>query len=191
MTNIRNWINLVENTDIDREFYINQANEFRVEQKLWWPVSKELMAEYNDGSHTEEWADGTLLWYKNGKEHRDDDKPARILADGRLEWYKNGLLHRDGDKPALIDASGSLWWFKNRLFHRDGDKPAVIDARGGLAWYKNNKLHRVLGPAVIDDNNKFVWWFKNKKITVRSQDRFEKYLKKHYPFDNEIKQLYY
>ena len=167
MTNIRNWINLVENTDSEREFYINQANEFRAERSKWWPVSKELMDSYRDGSHT------------------------KITIGGLLEWWKNGLLQRDGDKPAWIGADGSLEWYKNGEWHRDDDKPAVIRSNGTVAWFKNGLNHRLLGPAYIDENNKFEWWFRGKQIRVRSQDGFEKYLKKHYPFDNEIKQLYY
>ena len=30
------------------------------------------------------------VWYKNGKRHRDGDKPAIIFPDGSKKWYKNG-----------------------------------------------------------------------------------------------------
>jgi hypothetical protein len=159
-------------------------NEYLKERELYWPVSPELMASYNDGSHAEKDADGSLEWYKNDQLHRDGDLPARILADGRLEWYKNGLLHRDGDKPALIDASGSLWWFKNRLFHRDGDKPAVIGADGTLAWSKNGDQHRTTGPAVIRPDNKHEYWINGVDITkeVNSWLKTRKYK---YPLTTE------
>ena len=188
---IRNWINLVENTDSEREFYINQANEFRAERKLWRSVSDELMASYRDGSHTKERLDGSLEWYKNGKLHRDGDLPAAIDADGTLHWYKNGEPHRDDNKPAVIRADGTLEWYKNGDWHRDGDKPVWIWENGTLIWSKNGLNHRVLGPAVIDGNNNFKWWFKGGQIPVNSQEEYEEWIHKNHPFDNEIKQLYY
>jgi hypothetical protein len=35
-------------------------------------------------------ADGSQYWYKNGKLHRDGDKPAIDQNDGTREWYRNG-----------------------------------------------------------------------------------------------------
>jgi hypothetical protein len=190
MTDIRKWINLVESTRQERRFYLNQANEFRKERAKWWPVSPELMASYDDGSHTKKEINGSLEWYKNGLKHRDFDKPALIFANGSLAWCKNGDFHRDDDKPAVIWWDGSLWWDKNGLSHRDGDKPAWIGANGILRWYKNHLQHRVLGPAVIDEKNKFEWWFKGEQIPVTSQDEYEEWLKKNRPFDPEVRQLY-
>jgi hypothetical protein len=190
MTDIRKWMNLVENIDSDREFYINQANEFRKERAKWWPISPELMARYRDGSHTKKYSDGELKWSKNRQYHRDGDKPAKIDAIGGLEWWKNGELHRDDDKPAEINSTGTLHWWKNGDWHRDGDKPAKIYARGGVEWWKNGKRHRVLGPAVIGDNNDFQWWFKGEEMPVNSQDEYEEWLKKNHPFDPEVRQLY-
>jgi hypothetical protein len=178
MTEIRNWINLVENIDKEREFYINQANYYRTtERAKWWPVSPELMASYNDGSRTETDVNGSLVWMKDGVYHREGDKPAFIDFDGSLVWYKNGKEHRDGDKPAYIDADGTLVWYKNRLNNRDRDKPAVINANGTLVWFKNDFRHRLAGPAVIDNyNNYFQWYFKGEKIPVNSQEEFLKWL---------------
>jgi hypothetical protein len=179
MTNIRNWINLVENIDKEREFYINQANHYRTEERSkWWPVSPDLMASYKDGSHTDKWPNGTLVWYKNGVYHRDGDKPAWIRANGTLEWWKNDQNHRDSDKPAEICADGTLEWWKNGLWHRDGDKPAEINANGTLIWLKNGEKHRLAGPAVIDGNNNFRWDFKNKQIPVNSQEEYLQWLVK-------------
>jgi hypothetical protein len=178
MTNIRSWINLVENIDKEREFYINQANEFRKERAKGWPVSKELLASYKDGSHTRKYSDGTLAWLKNGRYHRDGNKPAYIGTDDTLQWYKNGHWQRDGDKPARISADGSLEWWKNGHLHRDGDKPARIEATGSLQWWKNYLLHRLLGPAVITENNDFEWWFKGEEIPVNSQEEFLQWLQK-------------
>jgi hypothetical protein len=147
------------------------------ERAKWWPVSPELMAEYNDGSHTNEWNHGTLQWDKNGDLHRDGDNPALIYGDGTLQWWKNGRHHRDGDKPAEIDADGTLVWWKNGVYHRDGDLPAVINADGTLAWWKNGQWHRTTGPAVIRPNNKHEYWINDVDITkeVKSWLKTRKY----------------
>ena len=80
------------------------------------------------------------FWYKNGKFHREEDKPAVIYYRGEKQWYKNGRLHRDGDEPAVIYYNGSKQWYKNDELHRDGDKPAVIRPDGKKAWYKNGNF---------------------------------------------------
>jgi hypothetical protein len=111
------------------------------ERAKYWPVSKELMAQYKDGSHTYGSKDGTLIWEKNGQWHRDGDLPAVIYPDGQLEWYQNGLVHRDGDKPAVIYPNGQL------------------------EWRQNERLHRLCGPAVIYSNGKLGWLINGKNIT--------------------------
>jgi hypothetical protein len=187
-------------------------NEYLKERSKYWPVSPELMASYDDGSHTET-VNGALRWYKDGQLHRDGDKPAWIDADGTLVWYKNGQIHRDGDKPALIDASGALWWFKNGvphrdgdlpawisangdlewckngLRHRDGDKPAGINATGTLRWFKNGLRHRITGPAVISPtvirpNYEDEYWINGVDITKEVNSWLETRQYK-YPFTPE------
>ena len=39
--------------------------------------------------------DGIISHYKDGKLHRDGDKPAVIRADGSVSYYKDGKLHRN------------------------------------------------------------------------------------------------
>ena len=112
------------------------------EQARYWPVSKELMAQYRDSSHTEKDRNGNLIWLKNGLRHRDGDKPAYIGVNGNLGWYQNGELHRDGDKPAVIG--------------RDGD----------LIWYKNGQRHRICGPSRIYASGRLKWWINGKDITL-------------------------
>jgi hypothetical protein len=158
-------------------------NEYLKERELWWPVSPELMASYKDGSHTATTI-GILIWYKNGKKHRDEDKPAYIDADGSLEWLKNGKVHRGGDKPAFIYSDLTLAWYKNGKCHRDGDKPAYISSDGTLAWYKNHLLHRTTGPAKILPNNKHEYLIDGVEITseVESWLKTRQYT---YPFTPE------
>jgi hypothetical protein len=129
------------------------ANDYQKEHKIWWPVSPELMASYRDKLNIDVWLNGTLLWLKNGKVHRDGDKPARIWSHGTLQWYKNGLRHRDGDKPAQIFSDGTL------------------------EWYKNDKLHRTAGPAVIIPNNEPQYWINGVNLTseVKSWLKTRKY----------------
>ena len=55
-----------------------------------------------------EWADGTKVWWVNGKRHRLDG-PALEWADGSKEWYVDGKLHRL-DGPAIEHANGSKSW---------------------------------------------------------------------------------
>ena len=147
------------------------------ERAKWWPVSPELMASYRDGSHTHNFGNAELAWWKDGYFHRDGDKPAYIGSDGSLEWYKNGQYHRDGDLPAIIYADGELAWFKNGVRHRDGDKPAWIRADSTLQWYKNDEWHRTTGPAIIHPNNKHRYWINGVDITkeVKSWLKTRKY----------------
>lgn len=93
-------------------------------------------------------------YYKDGKLHRDGDKPAVDLW-GHLEFYKEGNLHREGDNPARMTHTVSdrlksidetqfpltkeeketfftssppclLEYFKDGKLHREGDLPASV-----------------------------------------------------------------
>jgi hypothetical protein len=158
--------------------------KYLAERAKWWPVSPELIASYRDGSHTRNFGNRELAWFKNDEYHRDGDKPAIIRADGTLAWLKNGQYHRDGDKPAYITSTGVLDWYKNGKWHRDGDLPARIGYDNTLDWRKNGKLHRITGPAVIFPNNKHRYWINGTEITkeVKSWLKTRKY--KH-PFTPE------
>lgn len=111
------------------------------ERARYWPVSPELMVQYDDGSHTEKDRYGDLIWKKNGK------------------------LHRDGDKPAVISANGSLAWYQNNQLHRDNDKPAYIGRYGSLGWYQNDQMHRLCGPARIYPRGTLEWCISGENIT--------------------------
>ena len=83
--------------------------------------------------------EGTQIWFKNGKCHRDDDLPAYICADGSQSWYREDKRHRDNDKPAVILVNGTREWWKNGQLHRDGGLPTIIFANGNKRWYKDGK----------------------------------------------------
>lgn len=121
------------------------SNYAKKERAKYWPVSPELLAQYNDGSHT-----------KN--------------TGGTLVWCQNGQQHRDGDKPAVIGSNGDLFWLQNNNLHRDGDKPAWIWSNGTLQWWQNGKYHRICGPAIIWSNGKKAWCINNKNITQEVND---------------------
>ena len=162
------------------------SNYAAQERARWWPVPAELMAQYKDGSHTDEDRCGSLEWWQNDQRHRDGDLPAFIDADGTLEWYQNNLRHRDGDRPAIIWANGSLGWCKNNQWHRVGDLPAVIQANGVLHWYQDNQRHRFGGPAIIWPSGTLEWWYwRGEKIPVRSQEEFIEYLILHRLIESE------
>jgi len=72
----------------------------------------------------------TKIWYKNGKRHRDNDRPAFQSPIG-VEFYKEGALHRI-DNPASIMrlASGHIEqrWLEGGKFHRkDGPAYELFD----------------------------------------------------------------
>lgn len=52
---------------------------------------------------------GSVVWYKNGKKHREDG-PACIWSDGSKAWYLNGKLHRE-DGPAVEMANGLNFFY--------------------------------------------------------------------------------
>lgn len=107
----------------------------------------------------------TEEFHKDGKRHRDGDKPAQITKKkngdvSEEEYYQNGMRHRDGDKPSVIsnmDAFVDHNYHKYGLMHRDGDAPShvIFDKSNNTPikeyYHKFGVLHRDGGlPAVID-----------------------------------------
>lgn len=80
-------------------------------------------------------------WYRNGKRHRDGDRPAIEFRNGDKSWFQNDKLHRDGDRPAVVNANGDKWWYRHGILHRGGDRPAIENSNS-KRWYQNDKLHR-------------------------------------------------
>jgi hypothetical protein len=63
-----------------------------------------------------------MIWYKHGKRHRVNDKPALVKPDGTLVWYLDGFIHRGDDKPALIAADGkSMEWYRVGMCYKYTD----------------------------------------------------------------------
>jgi hypothetical protein len=57
------------------------------------------------------YANGTRLWYLNGKKHREDG-PALERADGNKYWWVNGKEHRE-EGPAIERSDGTREWYLN------------------------------------------------------------------------------
>jgi hypothetical protein len=92
-------------TGIDKSEFVNK------------PVHRDEVIDRGNGV-VQEYKDGVESWYKDGKLHRDGDKPAIIWADGSKCWYKDGLQHRDNDLPAVIWADGTQEWYRNGVQYR-------------------------------------------------------------------------
>ena len=90
--------------------------------------------------------------------HREDDEPAVIYANGTQMWYRDGKLHREDDSPAIIHADGTQMWYRNGELHREDDRPAVINAKGTWSWYRSGKRYRENGgPTVICGSGTWMW----------------------------------
>ena len=59
--------------------------------------------------------------YKNGKENSFNDEPSDVYANGTKYWYKNGKLHRGNGKPAVIEIDCS------RIDIRTGNHPVIYE----------------------------------------------------------------
>ena len=113
-----------------------------------------------EGRPTSVGRSGQLVWKdREGRLHRDGDKPAAIYPEGLQEWWSHGLQHREGDQPAVVRA-GSLreWWWRG-LRHREGDKPAIVWPDGTQEWWWHGKRHRGGDrPAAVWSRKRQEWW---------------------------------
>jgi len=83
-----------------------------------------------------EYANGSKVWFVDGKRHRLDE-PAIEGADGRKEWWVDGKCHRL-DGAAIEWADGRKeWWVDDKRHRLDG--PAVEGADGRKAWFVDGK----------------------------------------------------
>jgi hypothetical protein len=136
---------------------------------------------YNGRTHTS-------MWFRHGKLHRDNDRPALITPE-LTRWYSCGKLHRDNDLPAEIQNLGvvdanikeAYWvlpkekvvslldefgaanygqkWYQHGRLHRDGDLPAVICLNGDKFYYRNGQNYRADDkPNVVRIDGTVAWW---------------------------------
>ena len=73
-------------------------------------------------------ANGSKLWYREGLQDRRNG-PACEWADGTLVYMRNGKIHRDGDEPAVIRTDSSREYHKHGRCYRwvnpDGSESPV------------------------------------------------------------------
>jgi len=86
--------------------------------------------------------EGTKRWYNDRNEFHREDGPAIERADGTKVWYINGKLHRE-DGPAYEGADGYKVWYINNKLHRE-DGPAYEGADGTKEWWINDKRYRTI-----------------------------------------------
>lgn len=104
---------------------------------------------------------GVIIHYRDPEGtiiHRTDG-PAMINTNtGDEYWYRNGKRHRDGDRPA-IDGKIVKAWLIDGKRHRDSG-PAIRNYQTGYeAYYQNDRLHRVGGPAVTYENGDYAYYY--------------------------------
>jgi hypothetical protein len=128
--------------------------------------------------------DGTQIWRKDGKLHRDekDDSgnllPAVIKPNGDKYFWIDGKNMNDPNKKSglVVKPNGTKTWYRNGVKHRDEidpitgeDLPALIETNGSMYWYRDGKLHRetflpeknCFLPAFIHDTNGTKVWYRN------------------------------
>lgn len=89
------------------------------------------------------------FYFRKGKFHRSQDKPAIILNDGSKYYWKYGKRHRKTG-PAVIKHNGTQFWYQYGIRHRDVG-PAVEYVSGTREYWFKGKLHRTDGPAIVYD----------------------------------------
>lgn len=122
------------------------------------------------------YADGTEMFYKQGKLHGPEyldeygdiyQNPAINYSNGKMEWYENGVLHRNHGRPAIVHPNDQgEFFYVNGQLHREGDLPAVNVVGDRLEWYHEGLRHRDLtcGPAVIHNDNTYEYWVRGQYV---------------------------
>ena len=117
------------------------------------------------------------MWYKNGKRHRDGDKPA-IQSERNSEWYVDGKHHREGGLPAVISTGRNgrpykEWWVDGKR-HREGGLPAIESDDTHLTeWWVDGKRHREGEfPALISRSGYCEWWVDGKCVKCGNVNYF-------------------
>jgi len=75
----------------------------------------------NQGLEYVKYHDGSEVWYKDGKRHRESG-PAFKVPSGREVWYKGGKQHRlDGPAKRYFDGSVAYWIEDIKISKEDFD----------------------------------------------------------------------
>lgn len=141
---------------------VNIFDKNRVLSEYRRLYKNQLHSDHFDNPALIEYVNGKVSkkrWFKNGKLHRENDKPAFVIHRYndkgkdfliRQDWYIDGKQHRDNDKPASIRFydNNTMWlesyyWYRDGMLHRD-EGAAIIhyyDMEGLVKeseiWLKN------------------------------------------------------
>jgi hypothetical protein len=104
--------------------YIVEEDDEKIVWKDWnWDVHRE------GDRPAIIWSDGTEIYYKRGKKHRENG-PAAIFLDGHEEWYFEGKFHRIGG-PALTTSDGRTYFYINGEEYPEDKYYKVIEEKHG------------------------------------------------------------
>ena len=87
------------------------------------------------------------MYKRQGRFHRENDLPAKVLSSTHKEWWIHGQLSRENDQHT-VEIDGTRKWYVNGVLHREHG-PAIIKNDGTLMYYINGRLQNVSGPAII------------------------------------------
>lgn len=93
-----------------------------------------------------ECSDGTIIWTKNGKLHRENS-PAVEYRQGGRDWFINGKRHRE-DGAAIEFPSGNKEWYLH------GKQLTEDEFLRTIKQNLNEKLHATFEPRPKDKKNK-------------------------------------
>lgn len=112
--------------------------------RAMYPLGTSAKGEFLDATGGPNWSkvlefqnnEGTRYFMRNGKVHRDLDKPAVVHMNGHMEWLNDGKLHRENG-PAVIFANGKQLYFTNgKEWHAEGVRAHVQNAKQAAAARK-------------------------------------------------------
>ena len=91
-------------SNIHITIYTKQNGKEQLTKEEWdkYDISK-VTFHRTDGPAVE-WADGTKVWYVEGKRHRTDG-PAIECADGDKVWYVDGKKHTEEEFNKIVICS--------------------------------------------------------------------------------------
>lgn len=115
-----------------RDDYLNWKDDWKKAHTVW-----------DDGTHTTFDSVNKIKVWKNekGQIHRDRDKPAEI-GPYHIIWFRNGRKYRINDRPTTIYYTGQRLWEidDGDLFRRDTTRPAAIYQDGFKEWYEEDGM---------------------------------------------------
>jgi hypothetical protein len=88
-----------------------------------------------------------------GSLHSLGDAPALKQVDGSYKWYRAGKLHRGDDRPAIV-CSTSLSWYTDGAHCRTGPFPHYITVYGTKTWGNRSRADL---PTLINRKSHIYW----------------------------------